>query len=86
MGNYRPVDNGPFNNLLYDLSLDLITAKTTAGFVGRHNDSFKDFGTPTATARLLAQRTNVSSSGTMAPLEYIPFTSVEWFEPSKPKE
>ena len=80
MGNYHPVDNGPFNSLLYDLSLDLITSKTTVGFVWRHNDSFKDFGTLTATARLLAQQTNVNSSDTSAPPEYIPFTSVEWVE------
>ena len=34
VGNYRPTDNSPFNSLLYDLSLDLIKAKTTASFVG----------------------------------------------------
>ena len=54
MGNYCPTDNGSFNNFLHELALDLITTKTTTGVIGRHKDSFKHFGTPTATVRLLA--------------------------------
>ena len=54
LGNYRTTDNNAFNNFLYELSLELISAKTTIGFEGRHKDSFRDFGTLNATVRLLA--------------------------------
>ena len=40
MGNYRTTDNGPFNNLLWNLAQDVIKGKTTVGFAGRHIDSF----------------------------------------------
>ena len=86
METYRTADNDAFNNLLWDLSQDLIKGKTTVGFVGRHKDSFDSFARLTADIQILTQHTNVNSSGTRVPIEYIPYTSVEWVEQSKSKE
>ena len=86
LGKHRTTDNGSAKNLLWDLPQELIRAKTTVGFVGRHKDSFKSFATLNSDVQLLAQQTNVNSSGTKAQIEYIPYTSVEWSEQSKSKK
>ena len=78
--------NDAFNNFLYENSLELISAKTTIGFEGRHKDSFKDFVTLNATVRLLAQQTKVNSSGTKVSVSYVPFTSTVWSELTKSKK
>ena len=67
-----------YRNLLYELAQDLIKDRTTAGFAGRHIKSFVSFARPTADIQLLAQQTNVNSSSTKVPIEYVLETSVEW--------